>query len=165
MSRRTAIILSLGLNVALAAAACWLARKQPASAPETLVTKAITNRAPEGAEAAHTPSPPLETSAPFHWSMIESGDYHAYIANLRTIGCPEPTIRDIIYADVSELFVRKRRASFESMERQFWDLVASGKAQHGDDEWQMKYDALNEEKRNTNCVVPPRLMWCKIFTA
>ena len=48
---------------------------------------------------------------------------------------------------VGELFVRKRRASFEPMERQFWDLVASGKAQHGDDEWQMKYDALKEEKR------------------
>ncbi len=146
MNYRTAIILSLGLNVALAAAACWLARKQPASAPVALVTKAITNRAPEEADASHTHSTPPETSARFHWSMIESEDYHAYIANLRAIGCPEPTIRDIIHADVSEMFVRKRQASLEAMEGQFWDLMASDKSKRGDDEWQMKYDALKEEK-------------------
>ena len=146
MTCRTAIILSLGLNVALAAAAWWPARNQPASAPVTLVTKAITNRAPEAAEDARTHSPPQETSARLHWSMIESEDYHAYIANLRAIGCPEPTIRDIIYADVSEMFVRKRQAWLEAMERQFWDFLASDKTQRGDDEWQMKYDALKEEK-------------------
>ena len=146
MSTRTALILSLGLNVALAAAAYRLARKQPASAPETLAIKAITNRAPESAETAPTHSPPPGTSARFHWSMIESRDYPAYIANLRAIGCPEPTIRDIIYADVSELFVRKRQASLESMERQFWDLMATDESQHGNDEWQMTYDTLKEEK-------------------
>ena len=62
MSYRTAIILSLGLNVALAAAACRLARKQPASAPVALVTKAITNRAPEEADASHPYSTPPEPS-------------------------------------------------------------------------------------------------------
>src|SRR3989441_6502651 len=145
MTCRPAIILSLGLNVALAAAAWWPARNQPASAPVTLVTKAITNRAPEAAEDARTHSPPQETSARFHWSMIESEDYHAYIANLRAVGCPESTIRDIIYADVSEMFVRKRQASLEPMERQFWDLMASDELRQ-DDEWQMKLDALKEEK-------------------
>ena len=145
MKPRIAIMLSLGLNVALAAA-CWLARRQPESAPETLVTRSITIRAPQAAEAPPTHSPSPETSEPFHWGMIESRDYRVYIANLRAIGCPEPTLRDIIYADVNELFVRKRRASFESMERQFWDLLASGKAPHGDDEWQMKCDALKDEK-------------------
>src|SRR5580765_3438108 len=139
MTRRTAITHSLGLNVALAAAACWLAGKQPASAPATFLAKAIPNRAPEKAEAAHTHSPPTETSARFHWSMIESEDYPVYIAKLRAIGCPAPTIRDIIYADVSELFVRKRRSLLEPMERQFWDLMSSDKARR-DDEWQMKFD-------------------------
>src|SRR5262245_55092968 len=32
----------------------------------------------------------------FHWSQIESPDYREYISNLRAIGCPEATIRDII---------------------------------------------------------------------
>jgi len=147
MNRRTVLILSLGLNTALAVAAWWLSRKQPASAPETLVTKAVAIRAAETAEPARTYSPPPETSAPFHWSTIESREYPVYIANLRGIGCAEPTIRDSIDADVSGLVVRRRRASFESMERRFWDLMASDNAQHGDNEWQMKFEALMEEKR------------------
>ena len=31
----------------------------------------------------------------FVWSQIESDDYATYIANLRRIGCPEPTVRDL----------------------------------------------------------------------
>jgi len=34
----------------------------------------------------------------FRWSRIESEDYPTYITSLRTIGCPEKTIRDIILA-------------------------------------------------------------------
>jgi hypothetical protein len=35
------------------------------------------------------------------WRDIESEDYLAYIRNLRAIGCPEATVRDIIVADVN----------------------------------------------------------------
>src|SRR5262249_53000387 len=44
-------------------------------------------------------------SAPekFHWEQVESADYPTYIANLRSIGCPEQTIHDIIAADVHAL--------------------------------------------------------------
>ena len=146
MSTRVAILLSLGLNVALVVAAYRLTRKQLVPAPETLVIEAFTNRAPEAAEVAHARLPSPGTSARFHWGMVESRDYRTYIANLRAIGCPEPTIRDLIYADVSELFVRKRQASFEPMERRFWDLMASEKPGQGDNEWQRIYDALKEEK-------------------
>jgi hypothetical protein len=144
MNRRTAIILSLVLNMALAAAACLLARQHPASDPRTPVTHALSIRASEEPEPGHSPAP--ETSARFHWNMIESEDYAVYIANLRAIGCPDSTIRDIIYADVSELYVRKRRALFEPLERQFWDWMASDKERQGDNEWQMNYNALQEEK-------------------
>ncbi len=47
-------------------------------------------------------------SQPFHWSQIESTDYRTYVANLRRIGCPEATIRDIIAADVHSLYERQR---------------------------------------------------------
>ena len=46
MKTRIAIMLSLGLNVALAAA-CWLARRRPESASETLITRSMTIRAPQ----------------------------------------------------------------------------------------------------------------------
>jgi hypothetical protein len=46
---------------------------------------------------------------PFRWNQIESPDYRVYVANLRAIGCPERTVRDIIHADVGSLFAAKRK--------------------------------------------------------
>ena len=55
--------------------------------------------------------PPVPNPAPpFHWRQVESPDYRAYIANLRRIGCPESTIRDIISADVANLYARRQAA-------------------------------------------------------
>jgi len=45
----------------------------------------------------------------FNWREVESQDYRAYIANLRRISCPEQTIRDIIKADVGELYASRRK--------------------------------------------------------
>ena len=45
------------------------------------------------------------------WRAIESEDYKKYISNLRAIGCPEKTVRDVIVADVSELF-RQRYSEY-----------------------------------------------------
>jgi hypothetical protein len=44
----------------------------------------------------------------FQWSSIESTNYTSYIENLRSIGCPEETIQDIIIADVAKVYARKR---------------------------------------------------------
>lgn len=44
------------------------------------------------------------------WRSIESDDYATYVANLRRIGCPEATIRDILLADIDQLFAARRRA-------------------------------------------------------
>jgi hypothetical protein len=41
---------------------------------------------------------------------VESADYRAYIANLRRIGCPEQTLRDIILADVNMLYTPRYAA-------------------------------------------------------
>ncbi|MFO1498327.1 MAG: hypothetical protein U1G07_08050 [Verrucomicrobiota bacterium] len=45
--------------------------------------------------------------APFSWREVESEDYKQYIANLRGIGCPEQTIRDIILADINKLYAAR----------------------------------------------------------
>lgn len=44
------------------------------------------------------------------WRSVESADYATYVANLRRIGCPEETIRDILLADIDQLFESRRRA-------------------------------------------------------
>src|SRR2546430_8064984 len=45
-----------------------------------------------------------------NWASIESTNYHTYIQNLRGIGCPEETVRDIILTDISKLFAKRRAA-------------------------------------------------------
>src|SRR5205814_4496140 len=47
---------------------------------------------------------------PISWKAIESTNYQAYIANLRSIECPEETIRDIVVTDVAKLYAKRRAA-------------------------------------------------------
>jgi len=51
---------------------------------------------------------PGAEAKPFAWSQIESTNYQTYIANLRGIGCPDQTIRDLITADVDSLYAPRR---------------------------------------------------------
>ena len=48
--------------------------------------------------------PEQATLPTFRWSQIESEDYSKYVKNLRSVGCPESTIRDIVEADLNQLF-------------------------------------------------------------
>jgi hypothetical protein len=46
----------------------------------------------------------------FRWSqLVSTNDYDAYVANLKAIGCPEQTIRDIVKGDVERAFSVKRQ--------------------------------------------------------
>lgn len=56
----------------------------------------------------------------FSWQELESADYPIYIANLRSIGCPEQTIRDLIIADVNALYARKRATEIVLPDQQWW---------------------------------------------
>jgi hypothetical protein len=60
----------------------------------------------------------------FVWSDIESDDYAVFIRNLRWIGCPESTIRDIIVADVNQLFLRRHAAEIVTPQQQWWRTEA-----------------------------------------
>src|SRR6185436_16545180 len=84
----------------------------------------VAARSKGGTPVAPTPTT-VENPKPtqsFDWRMVESEDYKKYIANLRAIGCPEETIRDIITADVNKLFEsRKRQLRAASTNRfQYW---------------------------------------------
>src|SRR5688500_17142524 len=48
--------------------------------------------------------PPPEPGKRFDWSSVESDDYKTYIANLRSIGCPAETIRDIVSQDLKKSY-------------------------------------------------------------
>jgi hypothetical protein len=97
---------------------------------------------------AHSPPPadPAPLRPPeFRWSQIESEDYPAYITNLRTIGCPEKTIRDIILADLEKLYQSRLEASRQTNNAQFWNTAEQrGKERR---ELNRRERELNREKR------------------
>jgi hypothetical protein len=68
--------------------------------------------APARNAAAPAPSVPAAPAGPggFHWAQVESEDYRQYIANLRTLDCPERLIRDLIVADLDALYEARRGA-------------------------------------------------------
>ena len=72
--------------------------------------------APASSAIANPTNAPAQS---FDWRRVESGDYRQYLANLRSIGCPEETIRDIIRADVNQLYEEKKKQVRKSAPK--WD--------------------------------------------
>ena len=101
MRGRKILLLSIGLNVVLAAGWFFAVKSDTA--------KALVSKSAPAAESVsnRVHFVPLYHRQFFSWSEIESDDYQKYIANLRAIGCPEQTIRDIIVADVNQLYAGK----------------------------------------------------------
>lgn len=64
--------------------------------------------------------------APFHWREIESCDFASYITNLRQIGCPEPTIRQIVHSELRSSLTSDSPGSADAatIERQTAELLA-----------------------------------------
>ncbi len=92
---------SLGVNIAMATAWLFLARQEAA----LVAAAAVSSRPPS---TNQTTTNYVVRRLVFSWQQIESADYPTYITNLRQVGCPEQTIRDIIIADVNALFARRR---------------------------------------------------------
>src|SRR5260370_41541655 len=86
-------------------------RKMASSATTNAATSTGASAAPS--KVPHN-LPPQPLAAPraarFDWRQVESPDYKEYIANLRAIGCPEKTIKEIVTADVNDLFSARRAA-------------------------------------------------------
>src|SRR2546425_12808899 len=74
-------------------------------------------------KAAHNFPPQLvvaRQATTFDWRQVESPDYKEYILNLRAVGCPEKTIKEIITADVSDLFSARRAAITQTNHYEYW---------------------------------------------
>jgi hypothetical protein len=120
VARRLTLGISLLANLALAVALFVSLRREPAA--HTEVSLPFTNT-----HAAHVTLPGRTNVVVrrqlFTWAELESSDYPTYIANLRRIGCPEPTIRDIIVADVNEMFERKMATEVVTADQQWWRSI------------------------------------------
>jgi hypothetical protein len=97
---KTALKLSLLANLLLGAVVCYYQIRLPAErAPAVFVTTTVPT----------SKLPPPAARVAFDWQQVEATDYPTYIANLRAIRCPEQTVRDIVKADVANLFAQQRQ--------------------------------------------------------
>lgn len=129
---KTLAALSLLLNILLGGFAIWLAGAEHRPAARMELSRLLTNRvlrsqaspapAPAGPATAATPQV-VEVAEAFHWSQLESADYRVYVANLHTLGCPEETVRDLIVADVDDLFSGRVKRLVDEVTGGFWRLV------------------------------------------
>jgi hypothetical protein len=124
MKLRPWLILSVCLNLLLAGAVVWAALTRAGREGRRLISRNVTNRVEsERLTTNAAVSVVVEVAAPFNWQQVESADYRVYVRNLRAIGCPEATIRDIIVADVNELFAGRIKELVDGVTGRFWDFM------------------------------------------
>ncbi len=130
MNPRSLLALSVCANALLLCGVLALSKSRARPPSPTVVARAETTPA---APAPHrftritrqAPPPGVaEVAAPFHWAQVESADYKVFIANLRGIGCPEATVRDIVIADIDGLFAGRVKAQVDGVTGRFWHLVS-----------------------------------------
>jgi len=145
---RGAVAVSLMFNLLLGGV-LWLrpgAPKSPELAPETVSSFPL---AVQGVKRAVTNT--VTMAAPvklLDWRMVESEDYKKYIANLRVIGCPEKTIRDVIIADVNDLYRQRYREFFPPAKRVEYWKAGNPMANLFDETKLAKEQELRQEKSN-----------------
>jgi len=124
MNCRLATWLSVALNVALLAAGAlwWRAHNAPAT-PPAQTPPPFTRSVRSGPDVATTNDPGTRV-AEFHWRQLLAEDFKVYRDNLRAIGCPEATVRDIMLAEINDRFALRRRAILDQLEARFWDVLA-----------------------------------------
>lgn len=71
----------------------------------------------------------------FHWSQLESTNFLTYVANLRAVGCPEQTLRDIIGAEVQALYAPVREAILDGENSSGGQLVSEREKLARDQAW------------------------------
>jgi hypothetical protein len=151
MNVKTLLVVSLLLNVGLG---IYAFRKPPTgeAAPAPAASAGHSPSKSEETATRQAITPPPSTNAvvkQFNWESVESPDYKQYIVNLRSIGCPEETIRDIIVADVTKLYDEKKKvARGEPKKFEFWKGGNPFFGAAGDSKSMEKAQALDEEKNN-----------------
>ncbi|MEN9574313.1 MAG: hypothetical protein RL514_2168 [Verrucomicrobiota bacterium] len=146
MRAALALALSLALTGALLAMnlALFQARTAPPVAAADRKVTVTTTRLVRHPSPA--PTPALQTNAPpFHWRVLESPDYAVYAANLRAVGCPERTLRDILLPDIEKLYEEREAEVTDSAADTFWETADQRDARQR--QRAAKLRALELEKR------------------
>src|SRR5947207_2181457 len=148
MKWRILVVGSVLLNAALIAAYLTKSRAVVPASDEAAATPEIKIvRTANQARSLRPLTVDVSTTNSFRWASVESPDYREYIANLRAIGCPEETIRDIVIADVNKLFGSRIAALYPTAkDYKFW-RVEDRAAREEDRAREQKRRQIDKEKR------------------
>jgi len=80
----------------------------------------------------------------FKWKDVESSDYRVYMANLRAIGCPEQTVRDVVSADLLQLFSDRAKEIRKQPTKEYWQKF---RQENPSPEQEKKLKLLSEEQK------------------
>ena len=104
MNMKRLLAASLGLNVLLLGVEVYLLRAHLGEAgylPPLVVCIPAADQAGDSLDDATLSR---RASLAFDYGRLESPDFKEYIDHLRSLGCPDETIRGILIADMSDLF-------------------------------------------------------------
>ncbi len=126
MMRRVGL-LSVALNLLLVTAGVWRGwfHRAPRPAPSTPPAVASRVSASMATPGRSTNSAGIGEDAPpaFQWSQLDRSTWYAYRDALRGIGCPPPTVREIIEPLIRREYRQRWRALIAPHVAQFWALV------------------------------------------
>lgn len=106
--RKHLLPLSLFLNLVLGTVLIWRGHESAATRqpPAAVVPVA------QPQQVKNTAATPVAMKQPsFHWHQLESPHFATFVQNLRSIGCPEMTIHDIVKGELDEIYEYKRQAT------------------------------------------------------
>jgi hypothetical protein len=138
---RRLLQLSLVLNVVLLGATWWRA---DLGGGAVNATRAVPRDAPAFRRPARTVTEPIAPPTP--WAALDSADPARLMANLRAIGCPEQTIRELAGLRICRAY-RQRLLAAEVWAAQAWDYTRNQDAR----EWRerrFERDRLHNEMVN-----------------
>lgn len=111
MTARPWLIASIALNGFLAAGLVVALR--PLKEPTVIIPPVI-----DAGVVDHTNT--IVRRENFTWQQVESTNYSLLVKNLRTIDCPEQTIRDIVLSRVNRVFTRRRLNEIDYPNYEWW---------------------------------------------
>jgi LysM repeat protein len=124
MRTRTLLLISIVLNVALLSAlVTWMSStpKPTTAGARPIIPNAVSSNQPLRIVKTNI----LVRPRTFTWQEVESPDYAVYVENLRALGMPETTIRDIIVADIDQIFTQRQREDAARQDMEWWRSTPS----------------------------------------
>ena len=109
MNLQRLLLISIVANLVCVAGLFWILadRQQPPAQLGLPVSAAASSDVGRASQSSPVERIVREVE-PFHWSQIEADDYQTYVENLRRIGCPEETIRDLVKQDLDKLYDQRK---------------------------------------------------------